>query len=93
MEPFGNGYYRCIEEHQGAIMESIGLRKGELTDMAPDGKGRVRMDFMMPSRGSYRFPNWIPYNDIWFWSYIYHSSSIITVLTKAVSLVSVTTVF
>jgi len=39
------------EEHQGSIMEQIGLRKGELTDMAPDGKGRVRMDFMIPSRG------------------------------------------
>ena len=32
-------------------MEQIGLRKGELTDMSPDGKGRVRMDFMIPSRG------------------------------------------
>ena len=32
-------------------MENIGLRKGELKDMSPDGKGRVRMDFVMPSRG------------------------------------------
>ncbi|WP_220719409.1 translational GTPase TypA [Agarivorans litoreus] len=39
------------EEHQGSIMEQLGLRKGELTDMAPDGKGRIRMDFMIPSRG------------------------------------------
>ncbi|MCG7496762.1 translational GTPase TypA [Vibrio sp. Of7-15] len=51
MEPFETVTIDVIEEHQGGIMENIGLRKGELTDMAPDGKGRVRMDFMMPSRG------------------------------------------
>ena len=51
MEPFETVTIDVIEEHQGAIMENIGIRKGELTDMAPDGKGRVRMDFMMPSRG------------------------------------------
>lgn len=50
-EPFETVTIDVVEEHQGAIMESIGIRKGELTDMAPDGKGRVRMDFMMPSRG------------------------------------------
>ncbi|OBT10155.1 GTP-binding protein TypA [Vibrio sp. UCD-FRSSP16_10] len=51
LEPFETVTIDVVEENQGAIMESIGLRKGELTDMAPDGKGRVRMDFMMPSRG------------------------------------------
>jgi GTP-binding protein len=51
MEPFETVTIDVIEEHQGAIMENIGIRKGELTDMAPDGKGRIRMDFMMPSRG------------------------------------------
>ncbi|MGF1701018.1 translational GTPase TypA [Photobacterium makurazakiensis] len=51
MEPFEVVTIDVVEEHQGGIMENIGLRKGELTDMAPDGKGRVRMDFMMPSRG------------------------------------------
>ncbi|MGO1298272.1 MAG: translational GTPase TypA [Vibrio sp.] len=51
MEPFETVTIDVVEENQGAIMESIGLRKGELTDMTPDGKGRVRMDFMMPSRG------------------------------------------
>ncbi|WP_153447988.1 translational GTPase TypA [Vibrio algicola] len=51
MEPFETVTIDVVEEHQGAIMENIGIRKGELTDMAPDGKGRVRMDFMMPSRG------------------------------------------
>ena len=46
-EPFEVVTIDVMEEHQGGIMEKIGLRKGELTDMAPDGKGRVRMDFMM----------------------------------------------
>ncbi|HEX7029342.1 MAG TPA: translational GTPase TypA [Gammaproteobacteria bacterium] len=39
------------ERHQGAIMEAMGERGGELTDMAPDGKGRVRIDYKVPSRG------------------------------------------
>ncbi|WP_261834475.1 translational GTPase TypA [Vibrio ishigakensis] len=51
MEPYETVTIDVLEEHQGGIMENIGLRKGELTDMAPDGKGRVRMDFVMPSRG------------------------------------------
>lgn len=50
-EPFETLTIDCQEEHQGSIMEQIGLRKGELTDMSPDGKGRVRMDFVIPSRG------------------------------------------
>ncbi|EWS98828.1 GTP-binding protein TypA [Pseudoalteromonas sp. SCSIO_11900] len=50
-EPYETVTIDCEEEHQGSIMEQIGLRKGELTDMAPDGKGRMRMDFMIPSRG------------------------------------------
>jgi GTP-binding protein len=50
-EPFETVTIDCEEEHQGSIMEQVGLRKGELTDMAPDGKGRMRLDFLMPSRG------------------------------------------
>ncbi|OOE85424.1 MULTISPECIES: translational GTPase TypA [Salinivibrio] len=50
-EPFETVTIDVLEEHQGGVMESIGLRKGELTNMLPDGKGRVRMDFVMPSRG------------------------------------------
>ncbi|WP_213611319.1 translational GTPase TypA [Pseudoalteromonas sp.] len=50
-EPYETLTIDCQEEHQGSIMEQIGLRKGELTDMSPDGKGRMRMDFMIPSRG------------------------------------------
>ncbi len=50
-EPYETVTIDCQEEHQGSIMEQLGLRKGELTDMSPDGKGRMRMDFMIPSRG------------------------------------------
>jgi len=39
------------EQHQGSVMERIGMRKGQLTDMQPDGKGRVRLDYIIPTRG------------------------------------------
>ena len=39
------------EQHQGSIMEQLGLRKGDLLDMIPDGKGRVRLDYRIPARG------------------------------------------
>jgi GTP-binding protein len=39
------------EQHQGSIMEEMGKRKAELTNMVPDGKGRVRLEFLMPARG------------------------------------------
>ncbi|MGB5446688.1 MAG: translational GTPase TypA [Psychromonas sp.] len=39
------------EQHQGSVMEQLGIRKAEMTNMTPDGKGRVRLDFMIPSRG------------------------------------------
>lgn len=39
------------EAHQGKIMEVLGERKGELQDMISDGKGRVRLDYIVPSRG------------------------------------------
>ncbi|QZO13125.1 translational GTPase TypA [Pseudoalteromonas piscicida] len=50
-EPYETVTIDCQDEHQGSIMEQLGLRKAEMTDMSPDGKGRVRMDFMMPARG------------------------------------------
>jgi len=50
-EPYETVTIDVEDEHQGAIMERMGTRKAELTDMAPDGKGRIRMDFIMPSRG------------------------------------------
>jgi GTP-binding protein len=39
------------ETHQGAVMEALGYRKGELVDMVPDGRGRVRLDYRVPARG------------------------------------------
>jgi len=39
------------EQHQGAVMEELGRRKGELSDMQPDGRGRVRLEYRIPARG------------------------------------------
>jgi len=39
------------EQHQGAVMEELGRRKGEITDMQPDGRGRVRLEYRIPARG------------------------------------------
>ncbi|MFT2110931.1 translational GTPase TypA [Marinomonas sp. 2405UD68-3] len=50
-EPFERVVIDVEDQHQGSIMEELGLRKGELTNMEPDGKGRTRLEFMMPSRG------------------------------------------
>ena len=50
-EPFEQVVIDVEDQHQGSIMEELGLRKAELTNMEPDGKGRTRLEFMMPSRG------------------------------------------
>ncbi len=50
-EPYEFVTVEVEERHQGSIMEKLGTRKGELRDMVPDGKGRVRLEYMMPSRG------------------------------------------
>jgi GTP-binding protein len=50
-EPFEQVVIDIEEQHQGSIMEEMGLRKAELTNMVPDGKGRMRLEFMSPSRG------------------------------------------
>ncbi len=39
------------EDHQGGVMESLGLRKGDMLDMVPDGRGRVRIEYRIPARG------------------------------------------
>src|SRR5690606_30090489 len=39
------------EEHQGAVMSRLAERKGELTNMMPDGRGRVRLEYRIPARG------------------------------------------
>ncbi|MBN2647689.1 MAG: translational GTPase TypA [Thiotrichales bacterium] len=50
-EPYETLTVDVPEESQGTIMEKLGLRKAEMQDMVPDGHGRVRIDFIIPSRG------------------------------------------
>jgi len=50
-EPYEAVVVDCEEQHQGSIMEALGLRKGDLKDMVPDGKGRIRLEYIMPARG------------------------------------------
>ena len=39
------------DSHQGGVMQELGVRKGELVDMQPDGRGRVRLEYRIPARG------------------------------------------
>ena len=50
-EPYEQVVIDVEDQHQGSVMEELGMRKGEMTNMEPDGKGRVRLEFMIPSRG------------------------------------------
>lgn len=50
-EPYETVTVDVEEQHQGAAMEAMGLRRGDLQNMVPDGKGRVRLDYIIPSRG------------------------------------------
>ncbi|MDE9484200.1 translational GTPase TypA, partial [Xenorhabdus bovienii] len=50
-EPFEQVTLDIEEQHQGDVMQGLGERKGEMRDMLPDGKGRVRLDYVIPSRG------------------------------------------
>ena len=51
LEPFETLTVDVEQEHQGPVMENLGLRKGDLLDMVPDEKGRVRLDYRIPARG------------------------------------------
>ena len=50
-EPFEMLTVDVEEKHQGPIMEALGQRRGDLQDMAPDGRGRVRLEYRIPARG------------------------------------------
>ena len=50
-EPYENVVFDIEDAHQGPIMEQVGLRKGEMTNMELDGKGRMRIEATMPARG------------------------------------------
>lgn len=50
-EPFENVTLDIEEQHQGSVMQAMGERKGDVKNMIPDGKGRIRLDYVIPSRG------------------------------------------
>ena len=45
------------DQHQGGVMQALGERKGELVNMEPDGRGRVRLEYRIPARGLIGFTN------------------------------------
>ncbi len=57
MEPIEQLVVDVEEIHQGGVMEKLGIRKGQLKNMESDGKGRVRLDYMIPARGLIGFQN------------------------------------
>ena len=50
-EPYEQLTVDVPEDSQGSVMEKLGKRKGELKNMVPDGRGRVRLDYIIPTRG------------------------------------------
>ncbi len=50
-EPYEQLTVDIEEQHQGAVMEKLGERRGDLKNMVPDGRGRVRLDYIIPARG------------------------------------------
>ena len=56
-EPYEDVIVDIEEQHQGALMEQMGVRKGDLTNMVPDGKGRMRLEYTIPARGLIGFRN------------------------------------
>ena len=51
LEPYESLSVDIEDEHQGSVMEVLGLRKAELIDMTSDSKGRVRLEYIIPARG------------------------------------------
>jgi len=51
LEPFETLTVDVEDEYQGRVMERLGERRAELRDILPDGRGRVRLDYLVPSRG------------------------------------------
>lgn len=56
-EPYEFVVIDIEEDHQGSVMEEMGNRRADMSNMVPDGKGRVRLEFMMPARGLIGFRN------------------------------------
>ena len=57
MEPIEQLVVDIEEQHQGGVMEKLGIRKGQLKSMESDGRGRVRLDYEIPARGLIGFQN------------------------------------
>ncbi len=51
LEPYETLILDLEEQHQGKVMEALGSRRGELQEMVSDGRGRVRLQFRIPTRG------------------------------------------
>jgi GTP-binding protein len=51
LEPFEALTVDIDEAHQGGVMEALGARRAELTDMVIDGNGRARLEYRVPARG------------------------------------------
>ncbi|UTW48284.1 translational GTPase TypA [Bacterioplanoides sp. SCSIO 12839] len=56
-EPYEQVVIDIEDDHQGSVMEEMGNRRAEMTNMVPDGKGRTRLEFIMPARGLIGFRN------------------------------------
>jgi len=56
-EPYESLTIDVEDGHQGAVMEELGRRKGDLQDMQPDGRGRTRLEYIIPARGLIGFQN------------------------------------
>lgn len=56
-EPYEELIVDVEEQHQGGVMEKLAMRGGEIKNMMPDGKGRVRLDYIIPTRGLIGFRN------------------------------------
>ena len=54
-EPFEQIVIDIEDQHQGSVMEEMGQRKADLQNMEPDGKGRIKLEFIAPSRGMIGF--------------------------------------
>ena len=56
-EPYEQVVIDIEDEHQGSVMEEMGNRRADMTNMVPDGKGRTRLEFIMPARCLIGFRN------------------------------------
>jgi len=50
-EPYETLVIDCEDQHQGGVMEELGMRRAELKNVVPDGYGRIRLEFIVPARG------------------------------------------